>query len=70
MCTNLDEQAWFDEVVEQRRRFCGLSGLRSRGRVAPTYHVSWVKGSTGCGFSFWACTFGRALRWAQNKCPS
>ena len=66
MCTDLDEQSWFDEVVERRRRFCGIAGLRSPRRVAPTYHVSWVRGSTGCGISLWLCTFARARRWAET----
>lgn len=66
MCTDMKEQEWFDEVVEQRRRVCGLSGLRSRGRLAPLYHISWVRGSTGCGVSIWVCSFSCAQRWAKH----
>lgn len=65
LCTDVRAQAWFDEVVARRRRVCGLSGVCSPGRVAPTWHVSWVRGSTGCGVSVWVCSFRRARRWAE-----
>lgn len=65
MCTDLREQAWFKEVVEKRRRVCGFGGMRSPSRVAPTYHISWVRGSTGYGVSLWLCTSKRAKRWAE-----